>query len=72
MEIVLKSLGLAVFTFAIAGVIAVLTAWPVELIWNDIVPEIFGLKEITFMQALMLSVLCGLLFKSNNTSSKEK
>lgn len=32
-------------------------------------PEVFGLRALTWTQALWLSLLCGFLFKSN-TSSK--
>lgn len=53
----------------IAVAIVVLTALPVMLLWNAVIPELFGLKAISFMQALLLSVLCSLLFKSSSSSS---
>ena len=43
---------------------------PVMLLWDAVIPAIFGLKEITWLQAWGLSLLCGLLFKSHTTSSK--
>jgi len=41
-----------------------LLALPVMLLWDAVIPDIFGLKTITFMQAWGLSLLSGLLFKS--------
>lgn len=45
-------------------VIVLLTTWPVMALWNILMPEIFGLTTITFWQALGLSLLCNILFKS--------
>ena len=65
-------LGLAVIgIFVIVG-IAVLTALPVMWMWNYLMPVIFGLKEIDFTQALLLSALCSTLFKSSPSTSSKK
>ena len=40
----------------------------VMLLWNWLMPVLFGLKTITWLQAFGLSFLCGMLFKSSNTS----
>jgi hypothetical protein len=45
--------------------VCLLVAIPVFLLWNWLMPDIFGLKEITFLQSYGLMVLCGLLFKGN-------
>src|SRR5262245_4124623 len=47
-------LGLAIFT-AIGGLI-------VMLLWNWLGPELFGLRLITFWQAIGLLALCRILF----------
>lgn len=59
--------GLAV----VAGVLllALITTIPVWLLWNWLMPFIFGLPQVTIFQAWGLMVLCGLLFKSSNSSS---
>ena len=57
--------------FVIVG-IAVLTALPVMWMWNYLMPVIFGLKEIDFTQALLLSALCSTLFKSSPSTSSKK
>jgi hypothetical protein len=49
-----------VLGFALSAVLAL----PIMWLWNGVVPAIFGLKLITFRQALGLSLLCNLLFKS--------
>ncbi len=45
------------------AVILVLLGYPVMLLWNWLMPEIFGLSEITFWQAIGLNVLCTILFR---------
>ena len=32
------------------------------LLWNALLPEIFGLKEITYLQALGIKLLCSSMF----------
>lgn len=53
--------------FALAGVflaiaVGVLTALPTWCVWNLVVPEVFGLPEISLPQALGLTVLLKLFF----------
>ena len=57
---------------AIVGIIAVLLGFPIMWLWDWLMPELFGLKEITFWQAVGINLLTGLLFReSNSYSSKE-
>lgn len=55
---------------AIIGVIALviglsaLFALPVMWLWNYVMPHQFGLKELDFLHAWALNVLCGFLVKS--------
>lgn len=56
-----------VATFIVASAILSL---PVMLLWDWLMPAIFGLKEITWFQAWGLMVLCAFLFKSY-TPNKE-
>ena len=37
--------------------------WVVQLLWNWLVPEIFGLRRLSYWQAWGLLVLCWILFK---------
>lgn len=63
-----------VFTvaFLVVGVIVViglLLTLPTMWLWNWLMPTLFGLKTITFWQALGVSMLSSILFKSPNSSS---
>lgn len=62
--IILASIG-------ILFVVAALMSLPVMLLWDWLMPAIFGLPEITWFQAWGLLFLCGLLFRSNTTVKKE-
>ena len=48
----------------LATVLALITSIPLWLLWNVLMPEIFGLKAITWIQAVGLSFLSSILFKS--------
>lgn len=43
-------------------IIGVLLALPVMLLWNMVMPDVFGLCKIDFLQALWISLLCKFLF----------
>jgi len=46
--------------------LSALLAWPIQFLWNHVMTQIFwGLRDISFLQAWGLSLLCGLLFKSS-------
>lgn len=42
---------------------------PTMLLWNWLMPSLFHLPVINFWQAFGLYVLCGFLFKNNDTKS---
>ena len=59
--------------FLMASVlISVLFSLPVMWLWNGLMPEIFKLPEISFLQAIGLNFLCSILFKSNYTAQFKK
>lgn len=47
---------------------AVLLALPTMLLWNWVMPSIFGLPSIGFFKALGLNLLCGVLFRSRSAA----
>ena len=61
---------------AIFGVIvlvtalAVVLAFPFMWCWNYVMPYLFGLKTIEWLQAWCLMFVSGCLFKSNNVNNK--
>jgi membrane protein required for beta-lactamase induction len=46
------------------AIVIVLLGYPLMLLWNWLMPIIFGLPEITFWQAIGLNILSTVLFKS--------
>lgn len=45
---------------------------PLMVLWNWLMPTIFGLPYITFWQACGLQLMAALLFKSNINIDKSK
>ena len=69
MENFLKIFGAIILTLILIVVLALLMGFPVMWLWNWLMPLIFGLKTITFWQAVGINILCGLLFRSTYTKS---
>lgn len=76
----LKGIGVALFGlgfmfFGVAGFLLVWALWwalPTFLLWNWIMPDIFGLTEITIWQAIGLNLLSGILFRPKSNGRKKK
>jgi hypothetical protein len=70
----MKSYLEALFTFAgIIGILAIILGLPVMLLWNWLIPSIFGLTKITLWQAIGINILCTILFGNhNNKLNSEK
>lgn len=58
-----------ILAITIVAVVGLITAIPLYFLWNWLMPTIFGVKTITFFQALGLNLLAGILFR-NSYSSK--
>jgi hypothetical protein len=57
---------------AIIVLMGLLWALPTMLLWDWLMPELFGLSTITIWQAWGLNILAGIFFKSKtNTPNKE-
>jgi hypothetical protein len=63
--------------FAIVGAIAIvigysfLLSWPVYMLWNGcLVDAVTILKEVTWLQAWGINLLCGMMFKATITTKK--
>ena len=57
-EEILTIVGLLILACLLFGL-------PLMLLWNWLMPGIFGLPQIGFWQACGLQLMAGLLFKSN-------
>jgi hypothetical protein len=64
-EKVLLVIGMILLAIAFAALFGLV----VMLLWNWLMPEIFGLKQVNFWQAVGLTVLSWILFKGNMSSS---
>jgi len=63
-EQVLNIIGIMILIVLILGL-------PVQILWNLLMPELFGLPVIGFWQAVGLNFLSTLLFKSNININKK-
>lgn len=63
-EVVKAILGIIALIF----ILSVIIAFPTMLLWNWLMPVIFGLPKVTFLQAFGINLLSNVLFK--NTSTK--
>lgn len=59
-----KIVGMVGAILVVSALIAVVLALPIMLCWNYLMPVVFGLPKITFVQALVMNILSALLFKS--------
>jgi hypothetical protein len=64
MDKIFTAVMIVVGIFALA---ALLFGLPLMLLWNWLMPVIFGLPTITFWQAVGLNFLSSILFKTYNT-----
>ena len=71
MEFLVKAIGVVVLFILLAGVFSIVGGIPTYFLWNWLMPEIFGLKVITFLQAVGLNFLTWILFKSSSFSSSK-
>ena len=67
----MELIGKVVIAFVLIIGLAALMALPVMWLWNYVMPDVFGLTEIVFWQALALSMLSSMLLKSSSSSSKD-
>ena len=66
------TMALGSFITLILGLVfSLLFDWPVQLLWNWLLPELFNLPEITFLQAWGLELLCGMLLGGRITINKQ-
>ena len=70
MENFIKFIITLLTTFILICCSALFFSWIVMILWNWLMPDIFGLKEITWIQALGLNFLTGLLFSRINYNTK--
>ncbi len=57
-------LGVGLGMIVLAGLISLVAAIPTVLLWNWLMPAIFGIARITFWQAWGINWLAAILFQS--------
>jgi hypothetical protein len=57
---------------AIISLVCLLLGLPLMLLWNWLIPVIFGLSEISFWQAVGLNLLASILFARTSTITNNK
>ncbi len=67
----MNTMNLIIMTIVLAFLLSLILALPVMWLWDWLMPTIFGLPEITLMQAWGLNFLCSLLFKSHTNCRKD-
>lgn len=68
---IIGGLIIGIGTVGIVVLFAVIMGFPVMWCWNYVVPSVLNLPTITLDKAIVLNVLCGLLFKNHVSSSKK-
>jgi hypothetical protein len=69
----MEKLGVFFAAIGVLIIMAVLLAWPTQLLWNHaLIGAVDGLNPIGFWQALGINMLCGILFRNSNQTSNSK
>ena len=66
MENLISWLGAIFLILLGVAIVALVVAFPIMLLWNWLMPVIFGLTTINIWQAIGLGLLSGMLFKSTS------
>jgi hypothetical protein len=64
METFTKLITIITVTIIVTVLVCLLVGIPTMLLWNWLMPELFGLPVITFWKAVGLNLLAGTLFRS--------
>ena len=65
---------LTIFMVCLVSILFVvlILSWPFQLLWNWLMPTIFGLTKITILQAVGLLFLSDFIFKGNVQTKNNK
>lgn len=67
-EEIFKSVMTLIGLLCLAALIIGLPLW---LLWNAVIPDVFGLPHISFWQAVGLNLIANILFKTMSLSSNK-
>lgn len=57
-------------SLVVSAIDGLLTGWFVMLLWNALLPDLFGFPVISILQAIGLSILCSFLFRKVVSTAK--
>lgn len=60
---IIRILGVMLLNLVLWTLFSLALAWPVKLLWNWLMPLIFGLPAISFWQAAGMMLLVNILFR---------
>ena len=69
---VLSFTALSVLAIIMMVLWSLVLAWPFQLLWNWLLPAIYGLGKITFFQAFGLKLLLALVFGRMSIEDQRK
>lgn len=56
----------------VTAIVSFVTAVPVYIFWNWVMPEVFGLPVITYWQAWGIAILADILFNRQSTGKENQ
>jgi hypothetical protein len=68
----MKIAGIVFIGLLVGALVALVFAFPTMLLWNWLMPNLFGLPIITFWESLGLCILARFLFGAGASSSSSK
>lgn len=60
---IIRIVGIMLLNLVLWTLFSLALAWPVKLLWNWLMPLIFGLPAISFWQAAGMMLLVNILFR---------
>lgn len=63
-------IGMWLVAMLIIASLCLIVAFPIKWLWNGVMPDLFGLPEITFWKAYALYLLCHLLLRGVTINEK--
>ncbi len=67
----MKSIEAILLVVGLLFLYALILAFPTMILWNWLMPRIFGLTQIDIFQSMGINFLSGILFKSNVNIKKD-
>jgi hypothetical protein len=70
MKNAVEALGAVFGALGLVAIVVVIMGFPAMWLWNWLMPSIFGLKEISFWQAIGLQLLAYIILPTPKSSTK--